>query len=91
MKNVEKRRCISCFREYEDALCPYCGGAQNEEHQLPVGTVIRDRYQIGKVLGQGGRLSVDETFRMGRFLCAEEGVVVMSEHREPKDLRSPGL
>ena len=54
MKNVEKKRCGSCFREYEDALCPYCGGAQNEEHQLPVGTVIRDRYQIGKVLGQGG-------------------------------------
>ena len=51
---MEKKRCMSCFREYEDTLCPYCGGAQNEEHQLPVGTVIRDRYQIGKVLGQGG-------------------------------------
>lgn len=51
---MEKKRCGSCFREYEDELCPYCGGAQNEEHQLPVGTVIRDRYQIGKVLGQGG-------------------------------------
>lgn len=51
---MEKKRCVSCFREYEDELCPYCGGAKNEEHQLPVGAVIRDRYQIGKVLGQGG-------------------------------------
>ena len=54
MKILEKKRCGSCFREYEGGPCPYCGGAQNEEHQLPVGTVIRDRYQIGKVLGQGG-------------------------------------
>ena len=54
MKILEKKRCGSCFREYESGPCPYCGGAQNEEHQLPVGTVIRDRYQIGKVLGQGG-------------------------------------
>ena len=51
---MEKIRCQSCFREYEGAVCPHCGGAQNEEHQLPVGTVLRDRYQIGRVLGQGG-------------------------------------
>ena len=51
---MEKKRCMSCFQEYEGALCPHCGGAQNEEHQLPVGTVLHGRYQIGKVLGQGG-------------------------------------
>lgn len=48
---MEKIRCQSCFREYEGAVCPHCGGAQNEEHQLPVGTVLRDRYQISKVSG----------------------------------------
>ena len=47
-------RCQSCFREYDGTVCPYCGGAQNEEHQLPVGTMIRERYKIGRVLGQGG-------------------------------------
>ena len=46
--------CNSCFQEFDGNFCPYCGGAQNEEHQLPVGTVLHGRYQIGKVLGQGG-------------------------------------
>ena len=54
MKGMEKTRCQSCFREFEGAVCPHCGGAQNEEHQLPVGTMLHGRYQIGKVLGQGG-------------------------------------
>ena len=47
-------RCESCFREFEGDICPHCGGAQNEEHQLPVGTMIRERYKTGRVLGQGG-------------------------------------
>ena len=51
---LEGKRCQSCFREYKGNVCPHCGGAQNEEHQLQTGTMIRDRYKIGKVLGQGG-------------------------------------
>jgi len=51
---MEKTICPSCFREYEGAKCPHCNGAHNHEHQLPVGTLLRDRYKIGKVLGQGG-------------------------------------
>ena len=51
---MEMKRCDSCFREYEGDLCPHCGGAQNGPHQLPVGTVLRDRYKLGRVLGQGG-------------------------------------
>ena len=51
---MEKKRCASCFRSFEGDLCPHCGGAQNEEHQLPVGTLLRDRYALGRVLGQGG-------------------------------------
>ena len=50
-------RCLSCMATVEDKFCPYCGypaAGKNDEHQLSVGTVIRDRYQIGKVLGQGG-------------------------------------
>ena len=51
---MEKRICPSCFREYEGVKCPHCDGMPNDEHQLPVGTLLRDRYQIGRVLGQGG-------------------------------------
>ena len=50
-------RCLSCMQEYEGDICPHCGYPEkdpNGVHQLPVGTMIRDRYQIGKVLGQGG-------------------------------------
>jgi len=50
-------RCISCMREMEGPTCPHCGypaDKQNLEHQLPVGSVLQERYQIGKVLGQGG-------------------------------------
>ena len=51
---MENKLCQSCFREYEGALCPHCGGIRNEEHQLPIGTILHGRYQIGRVLGQGG-------------------------------------
>ena len=51
------QRCIRCMRMTESAVCSACGypeAGQNAVHQLPVGTVLRDRYQIGAVLGQGG-------------------------------------
>ena len=49
--------CISCQNTIESPVCPHCGypvHSQNEPHQLPVGTLLRNRYQVGKVLGQGG-------------------------------------
>lgn len=51
---MDNKRCMSCFQEFDGSVCPHCGGAQNDAHQLPVGTVLHGRYQIGKVLGQGG-------------------------------------
>ena len=45
------------MQEYDGTVCPHCGYPQhkpNDAHQLPVGSVIRNRYQIGKTLGQGG-------------------------------------
>ena len=54
---METRRCISCQRQIDSQVCPSCGypvQSQNEPHQLPVGTMLRGRYQVGKVLGQGG-------------------------------------
>ena len=50
-------RCKSCLQEHEEAVCPHCGypeRSSNEKHQLPEGTMLRSRYQIGRVLGQGG-------------------------------------
>ena len=50
-------RCIRCMGMSESAVCSHCGypeAGQNAAHQLPVGTVLRERYQIGRVLGQGG-------------------------------------
>ena len=49
--------CISCQNTIDLPVCPYCGypvQPQNEPHQLPVGTMLRNRYQVGRVLGQGG-------------------------------------
>jgi len=51
------RQCLICSKEIHTTVCPHCGypeNAQNEEHQLPAGTVLHDRYTVGKVLGQGG-------------------------------------
>ena len=54
---MEERRCERCFAPTVRAVCEHCGWpvqGHNEPHQLPVGTVLGGRYQIGKVLGQGG-------------------------------------
>ena len=54
------KRCMGCMELYgnEFALCPHCGyieGTKAEEsiHMEP-GTLLHDRYIIGKVLGFGG-------------------------------------
>lgn len=54
------RRCLGCMREYDEAfdLCPECGyvagsPAESLLHLAP-GTVLNERYLLGKVLGQGG-------------------------------------
>ena len=54
------KRCLGCFREIYDELelCPYCGyveGTAPEEsvHMVP-GTILADRYIIGRVVGFGG-------------------------------------
>ena len=54
---MEQRRCFGCMELTEQAVCPRCGwGAEqnNEPHQLPVGTILAGKYQVGRVLGQGG-------------------------------------
>lgn len=56
----QKNLCYNCFRETPDeGPCPYCGFdlAENEKKfpvALRAGTVLNDRYIVGRVLGQGG-------------------------------------
>ena len=53
--------CYNCFqaRDSLDGPCPHCGFdlAENEKKYpvaLRAGTVLNDRYIVGRVLGQGG-------------------------------------
>ena len=53
--------CYNCFREREslEGPCPYCGfDLVENEKKFPValraGTVLNNRYIVGRVLGQGG-------------------------------------
>lgn len=53
-------RCSSCFEEYDESLgiCPSCGYSEGEQAEeafcLAPGTIIANRYVIGKMLGLGG-------------------------------------
>ena len=59
--NEHRQLCYNCFREREtpEGPCPYCGFdlAENEKKfpvALRAGTVLNNRYIVGRVLGQGG-------------------------------------
>ena len=55
---MEEKRCYGCMkRKNSSPICEYCGfdeANQNAVHQLPMGTVLKEQYLIGRVLGQGG-------------------------------------
>lgn len=54
-------RCFYCMEEYDedvDVICPFCGNdvvdLSNESFCLSAGSVLKDRYIVGRVLGNGG-------------------------------------
>lgn len=55
---MESKRCYGCMKQKtQTPLCEHCGYNEyidNLSHQLPLGTILQGRYEIGKVLGQGG-------------------------------------
>lgn len=55
---MEQMRCYGCMKmKTQSPVCEHCGyldTAQNQRHQLPVGTVLQEQYVVGRVLGQGG-------------------------------------
>ena len=60
------RRCLNCMHifqvpeEYKDSncICPFCGFIENTPPSvathLPPGVLIKDRYEVGTVIGAGG-------------------------------------
>lgn len=52
--------CYNCFKEYDAELgfCPYCGQSPedipNDKYLLAPGTLLMERYIIGKAVGSGG-------------------------------------
>ena len=52
-------KCMGCMKEKGDSeACPYCGYMSPKENEnaayLPEGTILQNRYLLGRVLGQGG-------------------------------------
>ena len=54
------KRCLGCMEQYgeEFNICPHCGYVEGTKAEEPIhmepGTILHDRYIIGKVLGYGG-------------------------------------
>ncbi len=53
-------RCLGCMAEYDEKyeVCPHCGYIEGtpakEAYHLEPGTVLHEKYIVGKVLGNGG-------------------------------------
>lgn len=55
---MEQQICYRCMKQRKNrTVCRYCkddSRIPNEPHQLAAGTVLKERYFIGRALGQGG-------------------------------------
>ena len=57
---MDTRRCYNCMSELSETvkICPECGFDNSTyvqpDEALPCGTVLHDRYLIGKMIGRGG-------------------------------------
>ncbi len=55
-----ERLCMGCMRKYDDQfdICPHCGYAfdtpAKQSYHIPPGSVLKQRFIVGKVLGFGG-------------------------------------
>lgn len=57
---MKERRCVNCMELMQDneTVCPHCGFDPQRAEQSPFGikwnTILRGRYLVGRILGQGG-------------------------------------
>ena len=54
-----RQLCMGCMNPVrEEQICPLCGWdratSQNLPQHLPAGTILAEKYLVGRVLGQGG-------------------------------------
>ncbi|MBO7253322.1 MAG: hypothetical protein J6V25_11935, partial [Oscillospiraceae bacterium] len=53
-----EKLCLGCMQmKHNSPVCEHCGYDETKEnlpHQLPAGTLLKNQYLIGRVLGQGG-------------------------------------
>ncbi len=60
MANESKHLCLGCMEEIGEGVdvCPHCGYDQNtpakEPYHIAPGSILHNRYVVGKVLGYGG-------------------------------------
>ena len=50
---MDQQRCYGCMRMISEPVCPHCGhpaDGRNRPEQLRVGTLLRGRYLIGRVV-----------------------------------------
>lgn len=56
--NHPDQLCVSCMNKLgNDTICPFCGydnDTPNPEGTLPVGTLLQDRYRLGRALSRNG-------------------------------------
>lgn len=84
-------RCFYCMEEYNediDVICPFCGNdigdLSNENFCLSAGSILKERYIVGRVLGNGGfgitYIGYDE--RLQRKIAVKEYFPIESATRQ---------
>lgn len=96
--------CMNCMHEISDAdaFCPFCGfdvnGYRMQAHHLRPETILKGRYVLGRVLGEGGfgityvaldlhtaqKLAIKELFVKGLLERSMRKTVLINESNESK-------
>ena len=54
----ENKRCLGCMKEIgSNSVCPFCGYIEGSPHlpaYLEPGTILQERYVVGKLLSYNG-------------------------------------
>ena len=103
--------CPSCMKQIEDYAytCPYCGyedcSTLQVSYFLPAGTILNNRYYIGKTLGHGGfgityigkdmvldrTVAIKEYYPTGLASRGTDSTTVQTYSGECKELFQTGL